>query len=144
MQLAGVQLNVNDQPAPLVYASDTLIHFQCPALAPGTELKIVVKSDTGQSLDAISTVMQEATPGMYTLNEAHQGAVLIAGTDLVASADSSGRPSRPAKKGEYISIYADGLGPFNQVLLPGEPAPLDHLIRGTAPVTVVIGTRNWR
>ena len=139
LQLAGVQLNVNDQPVPLFYASDTLIHFQCPALAPGTELKIIVRPDSAQPLDAISTVMQEATPGIYTLNEAHQGAVLIAGTDLVASADSIGRPSRPAKKGEYISIYADGLGPVNQVLLPGEPAPLDHLIWGTAPVTVVIG-----
>ena len=139
LQLAGIQLNVNDQPAALVYASDTLIHFQCPALAPGTELRIVVKSDTGQSLGAISTVMQEATPAVYTLDDAQQGAVLIAGTDLVASANSIDRPSRPAMKGEYISIYADGLGLVTETLPPGEPAPLDRLIRAMVPVTVVIG-----
>ncbi len=139
LQLSGVHLNVNDQPVPLLYASGTLIHFQCPALAPGTDLRIVVKSDTGQSLGAISTVMQVATPGVYVLNDAHQGAVLIAGTDLVASTGSSGPPGRAARKGEYISIYADGLGPLNEVLPPGEPAPLDRLIRATVPVTVVIG-----
>ncbi|MBZ5676585.1 MAG: hypothetical protein LAP61_20295 [Acidobacteriia bacterium] len=139
LQLAGVRLDVNDQPAALVYASDTLIHFQCPALAPGTELRIVVRSDSAQPPPAISTIMQKATPGVYTLDEAHQGAVLIAGTDLVASANSIAGPGRPATKGEYISIYADGLGALTETLLPGQPAPLDRLIRATAPVTVFIG-----
>ena len=139
LQLAGVQLNVNDQPAPLLYASDTLIHFQCPALAPGTELRIVVGPDSAHPPAAVSAIMQEATPGVYTLDDAQQGSVLIAGTDLVASANSISRPGRPAMKGEYISIYADGLGPLNEILPPGEPAPLDRLIRATAAVTVVIG-----
>src|SRR5665213_309500 len=139
LQLAGLQVNVNDQPVPLLYASDTLIHFQCPALAPGTGLRIVVRPDGAQPLDAILTIMQEATPGVYILDGSNQGAVLIAGTDLVAGADSTNRPSRPAKQGEYISIYADGLGTVDGVLPPGEPAPLDRLVRATAPVTVVIG-----
>jgi len=130
---------VNDQPSPVLYASSTLIHFQCPALAPGTALRIVVRSDFAQPPPTISTIMQEATPAVYVLDDSQQGAVLIAGTDLVATASMINSQHRPAKKGEYISIYADGLGAVTEMLQPGQPAPLDRLIRARAPVSVFIG-----
>jgi uncharacterized protein (TIGR03437 family) len=139
LRLAGAQLIINDQPVPLLYASSTLIHFQCPALAPGTALRLVVKSDFAQPPPTISTIMQEATPGVYVLDNSQQGAVLIAGTDIVATASITNSQSRPAKKGEYISIYADGLGAVTEMLPPGQPAPFDHLIRARTPVTVFIG-----
>ena len=138
-RLGGVQLKINDEPAPLLAVSDSFIQFQCPASAPGTELRLAVESEPDQPADTLTTVMQEATPSVYELDAAHQGVVLIAGTDLVASADSIDRPGRPAKKGESISIYADGLGSLSETLPAGAPAPLDRPILGKAPVKVVIG-----
>jgi uncharacterized protein (TIGR03437 family) len=137
--LAGVQVKINDHPAPLLAVSDSVIQFQCPASSPGTELRLTVEPESAQPSDPLSLVMQEATPSIFELDAAHQGDVLVAGTDLVASADSMERPSRPAKPGESISIYADGLGPLSETLPAGAPAPLDRLILGQAPVKVVIG-----
>jgi uncharacterized protein (TIGR03437 family) len=142
MRLAGVQVNINDQPAALLAVSDSFIHFQCPALAPRTNLRIVVQPESAPPPDALATVMQEATPSVFELDTTHQGAVMIAGTDLVASAATDEGPSRPAKQGEYISIYADGLGSLSENLPPGQPAPLDPLIWAMAPIKVVIGDSN--
>ena len=132
-QLAGVQVKINDQPAPLLAVSDSVIQFQCPASSPGTELRLSVEPESAQPSDTLSIVMQEATPSIFELDAAHQGDVLIAGTGLVASADSIDRPSRPAKRGESISIHADGLGPLSEILPAGAPAPLDRLILGRPP-----------
>jgi uncharacterized protein (TIGR03437 family) len=139
VQLAGVQVKINDQLAPLIGVSDNVIQFQCPASQPGTELRVSVEPESAQPPDPLSFVMQEATPSVFELDAAHQGDVLIAGTDLVASADSIDAPGRPAKRGESISIYADGLGPVSEILPSGAPAPLDRLILGQAAIKVVIG-----
>ena len=69
----------------------------------------------------------------------HHGAIFIANTYSVATVADMGREHRAAKKGEYISIFADGLGPVTEILPPGIPAPLDRLIRGVSPIKVVVG-----
>jgi uncharacterized protein (TIGR03437 family) len=137
--LTGLQVRINDAAVPLLYASDTAINFECPNLPVNTSLTIVVQPPSGPSSDPIEAVMGEASPGIFMLNAAYQGAVLIASTGQVAMPTSDALPSRPAKPGEFLSIYSSGVGPLQEVLPEGSPAPLDHTIQTTDPVTVVIG-----
>ena len=48
-------------------------------------------------------------------------------------------PSRPAKIGESLSIYANGLGPLQQTVAANAPAPLDHLMKTADEVVVFVG-----
>jgi uncharacterized protein (TIGR03437 family) len=108
-------------------------------LPPGTPLRIAVSPENFAAPDPIDTQMREVTPGVFVLNEQQQGAVLIAGTNVVAMPETPGWPSRPARIGEYISIFLTGLGQTTETLAPGAAAPLDRLIQARAPVSVVVG-----
>ena len=138
--LGGLQLTANSIPVPLLAVTDTLIQFQCPVLPVGSAITMIVNPRSGQASDPLQFVLKEATPALFILNSNDQGAVLIAGTNLIAMPTTDGLPSRPAKQGEYLAIYADGLGPVKEVLAPGAPAPIDHVIPAIDQMVVVVGT----
>ena len=137
--LNGVHVTVNDIDVPLLYASEFQVNLQCPQDAPGTSLTVVVETANGQSTPLSSTV-QYATPGIFSLDGSGtgQGAILIANTSTVAMTHVDGIPSQPVKAGDFISIYATGLGPIDTNVPSGQPAPLDSLVRVVAPVDVLI------
>ena len=155
-ELAGVRIRINGVYAPITFVSDTTVHFQCPALDPGVTLEMVMEYEAAPSIapgaaaaTAIVTVapvvvkMSDATPGLYLI-KGTQAAVLIAGTGFVAGPPPSGLPgeryaARPAVAGEYLEIYANGMGAANEALAPGQSAPLDHLITLVGRVTAVFG-----
>jgi uncharacterized protein (TIGR03437 family) len=133
-QLAGFQVKVNDIAAPLYFVSPVQANFQCPVLDPGLSISIAA----GNAKPVVQRKMEAASPGIYSLNGsgAGQGAILIAGTMLAATAGSSGRP---AKLGEYVEIYANGLGVLDTPWPAGTPAPADKSLRVKNPVLVVLG-----
>jgi len=139
--LAGLQVLVNGTPAPLLYGSDAFINFQCPQMPPGSSLQVSVLSETGGSTTPISMTIRSATPGLFTMDASGsgQGAVLIAGTDQLAALHREDLPSRPAHKGEYLSIYGNGFGEVDDGVPPGSPAPLDRLLYVKYPVKAVVG-----
>lgn len=138
-QLIGLSVQANGANLPVFYASENQVNFQCPELAEGATMSLVVQSETGASTP-LSTTSQFATPGIYTLNASGtgQGAILIAGTSDLAMPATKGLPSQPAPQGSSISIYATGLGATNIKVPAGEPAPSDPLAEVTAPVVVMI------
>jgi uncharacterized protein (TIGR03437 family) len=117
-----------------------LIQFQCPVLPAGSAITLIVTPRSGIATDPLQFVLLEASPALFVVNGNNQGAVLIAGTNLIAMPTTDGIPSRPAKQGEYLAIFADGLGPVQEVQAPGTPAPLDHLVPATDQIVVVVGT----
>jgi trimeric autotransporter adhesin len=155
-ELAGVRIRINGVYAPITFVSDTTVHFQCPASDPGASLEIVMEYEaatptlsTGAAATGTVSVapivvrMTGATPGLYLI-KGSQGAVLISGTGLIAgppvsSLTGEGYPARSVLPGEYLEIYANGLGSTTETLGPGKPAPLDHLIRLSGTVTAIIG-----
>src|SRR5258708_37378874 len=134
-----MEVIINDVAAPLLFASDTLINFQCPNLPVNSQLTIAVKPASGPAIDPIMAHAVEASPAIYTLFGTPQGAVVIAETGQVAMPASGALPSRPARPGEFVSIYASGIGPLQEVVAAGGPAPLDHTIQTTHPVTGGVG-----
>ncbi len=138
-EVNGVRVKANGTYIPVFYAAETQINVQCPEIAPGNPLTLVVESTTGTS-SPYSTEVQYATPGIFSLDGSGkgQGAILIANSPAVAMPHTDGIPSQPAKPGTIVLIYATGLGPVAMDLPTGRPAPTDVLVRTTAPVDVLI------
>ncbi len=110
-ELAGVRVLLNDQAAQLLYVGDSQINFVAPAdLAPGT-CRVVVHTAFGET--AVSGVrIGEVSPGIFVVAQDGLGAVTVAGTGVVTS-------ERPAAPGDYLEIYATGLGAVQPSGIPG-------------------------
>jgi uncharacterized protein (TIGR03437 family) len=140
-QLAGVRVLVNGTAAPLFYASPTLVDFECPYLASSTPLAVTLIPAQGATPPAVSMTAQAATPGLYILSNYSptQGAVVIAPSGQIAMAQTGGVPSRPAAPGEYLEIFANGLGSVSAAVAPGSPAPTDQVVSLVNTASVTIG-----
>ncbi len=89
-KLAGVQVKINDTAAPLLFASDSQINFQCPGVSAGTALSVTVEGEAGLLSLPILSEMQPAAPGLFTVSGTQQGVVLIANTNEIAMASDQG------------------------------------------------------
>jgi uncharacterized protein (TIGR03437 family) len=69
--------------------------------------------------------LADVSPGIFALSQdgTGQGAILIAGTGLIARA-ARDAGSMPARKGDVVEIYCTGLGRLTDPPAPGQPAPL--------------------
>jgi len=155
-ELAGVRIRINGVYAPITFVSDTTIHFQCPVLESGVGLEIVMEYESSSSLSpdakgasaVVSTApvvvrMSDTTPGIYQM-QGTQAAALIAGAGMLAGPFSAGEPgvrlpARAVTPGEYLEIYANGMGATTETLGPGQSAPLDRLVHVVGSVTVIVG-----
>jgi len=142
-QLGGLRVKINDVYAPLLHVSPTQVNFQCPDIQTGERLSISVVTETGTST-ALDTAMLYSTPGIFTLDGSGggQGAILLADRPRIAMVRTADVPSQPALPGDYISIYAQGLGPTQNGPAPGHPAGADPLSYLEAPIRVMIGGVN--
>ncbi len=141
-ELNGLRVQINGDYVPLFYAASEQVNFECPQLAPGTPISLVVESNTGSS-PALASTVQFATPGIFSLDGSGtgQGAILIANSPNVAMMPVSGIPSQPATPGGLISIYGTGLGGTDVAVPPGSPAPVQPLAYATATVDASVGNQ---
>lgn len=139
VNIGKVQVSVNGTPAPLLLVSESKISFQCPMLPHGTPIQVQVESEAGIAI--LESTMLEATPALYALDSSGfgQGVALIAGTNDLAMPSTEGVAARPVRKGEYLSIYANGLGETEEKLAAGASAPLDRLIHVKNKIRVYLG-----
>jgi uncharacterized protein (TIGR03437 family) len=139
VQLAGLQVMVSGNPVPILFASDSEVKFQCPMLAPGTPLDIVVEGPGNLMQSAAASVMESASPELFSLGAGGQGVVLLGATSELAMLNGQASASRPARAGDSLTIYASGLGVFNGTLAAGTPAPAGSAIPLQNQVRVVVG-----
>ena len=118
---------MNGSPALLLGVADSLITFECPMLAPGTQLAVNVITQNGTVGVPIQNSMLSATPALFVLDAARpgQGLVLIANSDALAMPAKGGFSGRPVQKGEYVSILATGLGEVQD----GSPALAKNYVK---------------
>jgi uncharacterized protein (TIGR03437 family) len=109
-RLAGAEVIVNGDPAPLVYASTTRVDFLCPEAASAETLEISAQID-GTASNVVHAD-QQATLGLYSTDGSGQGQgmVTLAGTSLLATPRSYLNAGQPAEPGDSISILATGAG----------------------------------
>jgi len=111
-KLDGVSVTVNGQSAYVYYISPTQINFLTPPDALPVESQIVV-SNNGAASAQFTALAQSLSPSFFVFSDGlHVAAIHLDGT-LVGPTSFSvpGYTFSPAKPGETISAYANGLGP---------------------------------
>jgi uncharacterized protein (TIGR03437 family) len=139
-ELDGIRVSVDGQYAPLLYVSPTQVNFQCPDVEPGTSRSIKLSSPLGES-NTIRGAVQYSTPAVFSLHASgsDQGVVLIAETGKIAMVRKDGVPSEPARPGDFVTVYATGLGRVSNPGSPGTAAAAEPLSQTELPVQVRIG-----
>ncbi|MBI3684259.1 MAG: hypothetical protein HY235_28120 [Acidobacteria bacterium] len=110
-QMNLTTVRVNNAAVPVTYVSPTQINFQLPyTFVPGP-VNVTVTHVTSTSVVFSGPDAMSVGPGLFALsgNGEGQGAIRIANTGLIARAANDGI-SRPARRGEFLEIYATGLG----------------------------------
>jgi uncharacterized protein (TIGR03437 family) len=124
----GVQVTVNGTPAPIFRIDPAEVLFEIPNLAPqsGPADFLVSNPTTGQVYAAATLTMQQASPGIYTLNSEGTGPAVANVTDshgnYLGSPPYVNSSSNPVPVGGYIGLWLTGSG-----YVSGLPAD------GTAP-----------
>jgi uncharacterized protein (TIGR03437 family) len=121
--LGSASVYVNDIAVPLLYVSPGQINFQVPWQAvPGPSTVLIINSN---GISNYLTVQIAATaPGLFS-------------GGVVASA--WGEPTRAVHAGEYVTIYATGLGPVENPPPTGMSLPDAALATVRTTPTVTIG-----
>jgi uncharacterized protein (TIGR03437 family) len=131
--LGGVQVTFDGTPAAISYVSQYVLMVQVPFnLQPGavTSMRVTYQAFTSDpvTLDVLSVV-----PGIYTQSADGKGAVTAVNPDGTINS-----LTRPAPKGTYVVIYADGLGTVTPALATGQMPPASPLSKTNITVTAVL------
>ncbi len=116
------------------------INAQVPFdLAPGTTPSLLV-AVRGRTAPPEQVILAAVQPGIFDVGGG-QGAVLIANTDILVAPVGSipGRQTRPADRGEFVSIFCTGLGATSPTVPAGETGGGQPV---TTPVTATLGGVN--
>jgi uncharacterized protein (TIGR03437 family) len=140
-QMNAVVVKVDGAAVPLIYTDPNQINFVLPYNLEPRPITITVSNAGSESAAANASVAIDA-PGIYTTNQSGegQGAILIAGTGLLASSTREFFAlTRPARRGEVVEIYATGLGAVTNPPVAGEAARSEPLSRTIQQPIVTIG-----
>jgi hypothetical protein len=99
---------VNGAEASVVGASSEQVEFLCPRLAPGTPLRISVEIGD-QASNEVRAVIQEAAPGLISVDGSGIGQGLIVHARGLAALPRFDRVVMPAATGDAITLFATGI-----------------------------------
>jgi len=142
--LGGVSVTFNGIAAPLFFVSAQQINAQLPAGLPGTTASVVVTRSGGGASIARTIEINQVTPSIFTLNQqgTGQGAVFFANSLILAARAGAFAPnleSRPARVGDILTIYSNGLGPVDPPVADGRNT-IDRIRNTTIRPTVLLGS----
>jgi uncharacterized protein (TIGR03437 family) len=137
----SVVVQLNGIAAPLFAVTDTQINFQVPWELAGLPEASVTVTVGGRTSNTVTMPLSSAAPGLFSTNAAGsgQGAVLVANTSIVAAPTGAFSGSRPARRGEFLSIYGTGWGAVSDQPPTGLSASVSPLSHTLATPTVTIG-----
>ncbi|OFW02944.1 MAG: hypothetical protein A3G20_06040, partial [Acidobacteria bacterium RIFCSPLOWO2_12_FULL_59_11] len=131
-RLSNTTVEIGGILAPLFYVSPLQINAQVPVELSGTTASLIVRNGVSSSEPVLLSV-GSVGPGIFSQNWSGTGPGVIThpGSELLVS------EALPARAGEFVQIFATGLGPIEPLVPPsGQPAPLQPLSRTTQPVEV--------
>jgi uncharacterized protein (TIGR03437 family) len=130
--LYGTQVLFNGIPVPVLYASASQVAALVPYSVSGASAQVSVAYQ-GAISAAISVPVAPSAPALFTWDSSGHGQAAAVNQD-----GSVNGAARPAKAGDFVSLYATGGGQTSPAgvdgKLPSSPLPLTIL-----PVTVTIG-----
>ena len=137
--LGGSGLQAGTQGAPLFLASCGQLNVQIPWEVAGQTQVAVTVTAGGLVSTQEPALIAPFAPGIFSLNQlgTGQGAVEIAPTAVLAARAGAG--ARPVKRGEYVAIFATGLGAVSNQPATGAAALSIPLSNTSALPTVIIG-----
>ena len=139
--LGGTTVSLNGLRAPVFFASPGQLNVQIPwDLRSGRQASLTVRIGPHVS-DVVRVAVSGFSPGLFTTGStgAGQGAILISGTGSLAAPAGESPNSRPVRKGEFLEIFANGLGRVTDAPASGEAAIANPLSETTATPEVSIG-----
>ncbi len=129
--LAGVRVFFAGVPAPLFYASSEQLNVQVPlemADRQNVPVQVVVNDLAGE---ALLLRLRAADPGVFLVNG--RPAIFHASSNTQVTANTQ------ARAGDFLVIYATGLGALDTALETGAPAPVSALARTRTVPRVLLG-----
>jgi len=120
--LGGVQVFVNGQAAPVYLVSENQISAFIPYEVAGEFFATFQVEVNGSKSNLVTVYVDNSAPGIYTLTENGIGAGAILHSDFSEVTDSS-----PAKAGETVLLFMNGLGAVTPQVADGAPGPTSPL-----------------
>ncbi|MEO8662150.1 MAG: S8 family serine peptidase [Bryobacteraceae bacterium] len=128
-------------PGKIHFVSSTQVNVEVPWEIAGQSSVDVWLTNGGVTSNIMSGVaLQDASPAGFVYTEASSGRVLSAALDAGFKVIGT---ANQAKRGQYIQIYANGVGLLDHTPPTGEPAPsTEPLARARVLPTVTIGGKS--
>ncbi len=133
--LAGTTAYFNGAPAPILYTSAGQVGAIAPFNLSGDKADVVVTYQ-GQVSSALTVSIASVAPAFFTLDRTGAGQAVAVNSD-----GSLNGPNRPAKAGDYVTLYATGLGRTNPASQDGAPGSAPLPLPAVTP-TATIGGRD--
>ena len=122
--LGGVQVFVNGQAAPVYLVSQNQISALIPYEVAGESFATFQVVVNGSKSNLVTVYVDNSAPGIYTLTQDGTGAGAILHADYSGVSDKS-----PAKPGETVLMFMNGLGPVT-------PQVGDGVAASSSPLSV--------
>jgi len=132
--LGSTTVTIGGVKAPLFFVSPGQINLQVPFEVLGSYAPLVV-TNGATTAATLPLLLSRASPGLFTASQDGKGVAAV-----LHAAD--GRPvttSAPARAGEFISIFASGLGAVAPSVASGAPASAINLSKTREIPVVKIG-----
>lgn len=121
--LNGLRIRIAGEDAALFFVSSAQANAQIPWQAAGAAARAMTAIRAGRESNSLEIPIAAAHPGLFSMDQSGsgQGAVLISGVGIAAPVGAF-PGSRPARIGEFLEIYAAGLGAVDSPPPTGEAA----------------------
>jgi uncharacterized protein (TIGR03437 family) len=141
--LCGVRITFNQTPAKLVAASPERINVLTPrSLTPLTSVQVAVSIEgveSGVSTTVADADFNEVAPAIFSYaSDDGLNRALMASADGALNGPGLDANTTPARLGETQVVYANALGPTDQTVADGDPAPGDPPARTLRTVDVFV------
>jgi uncharacterized protein (TIGR03437 family) len=133
-KLDGVQVLINQIPAPIYYVSPTQISVIVPYITTPESVAQIQVINNGVNSNIVTAFTGETSVGAFTNNPV--GGIGIAAAERPDFSIVS--ESNPAQSGETIAVYVAGMGAVSPAVADGAAAPSNTLSNTTATPEVFI------
>lgn len=140
--LNGVRVYINEKPVPLYYSSYGQVNLQIPFDATVGDAAVRVERN-GESSNKISVQIAARAPRIMRLGIGDYG-IMVNQDGSFPIPETAGISSHPAKAGDYLVIYALGLGETVPAVASGAGAPaVEPFARVPQPPKVIFTGGAW-